>query len=242
MFFGTGLRSFVSKIEAFKARRQQWGTKRAVYWELMHGIRILTGFRIHYVNIGTGIYNPEWLDLPELPNGYENRFICTEALLPYVDKTPELDAQFLSNAIANGDECFATFFKDQLIGFKFSTRVRAPVTDQLDILVPTGFIYAYKDWTNIQHRNLSLSKYRSKAMDSVYLAPRNTERFIWYIETHNYASLLHSYIHPRDQALKSGFIGWYSFFGRQIPFNSRKAKSLGCEIVKRTDSGARQYI
>jgi len=137
----------MSKVKAFKSRLQQWGLRRALFWELMHAIRTLT-----------------------------------------------------------------------------------------------GFMYAYKDWTSAQHRKLSLSKYRSKAMDSIYLTPLNTERFIWYIETHNYASLLHSYVHPTDRALKSGFIGWYSIFGRQIPFNSRKAKCLGCEIVKKTDSGTRQYV
>lgn len=61
-------------------------------------------------------------------------------------------------------------------------------------------------------------------------------------ETHNYPSLLHGYRHPRLRGLRMGFCGWITVFGRQIPFNSRRARWIGFEFVRREDHRRRQYV
>ena len=123
----------------------------------------------------------------------------------------------------------------------FTTRSRARVSEQLDVLIPPGFRYGYKAWTHEDHRRRHLSKMRGHFHFTTVPRPYE-ERGIWYVETHNYMSLLHSYVHPRQRAMRMGYCGWLTLFGRQIPFNTRAAKWIGFEFVRRSDDGRRQYI
>ena len=62
------------------------------------------------------------------------------------------------------------------------------------------------------------------------------------METHNYPSLLHGYEHPNSRSLYTGYVGWITLFDRQIPINSRHAKRIGFEFVRKSDPGVRQYV
>ena len=39
-----------------------------------------------------------------------------------------------------------------------------------------------------------------------------------------------------------GFCGSMTRLGREIPFNSRRARWIGFEIVRKDDPGVRQYV
>ena len=115
------------------------------------------------------------------------------------------------------------------------------MTDQLDVLVPPGFRYSYKAWTHPDHTRRNLQK----ATGFVRRAgPKRTfaERLVSYTETHNYPSLLHGYRHPNRRSLFMGYGGWITVFGTQIPFNSRQARKIGFEFVRRSDQRVRQYV
>jgi len=207
----------------------------------MHLLKTLLGFRIHYLNIGNDIYDVLYANLPEFTDEYPTRILRPEELLPYLESVPELNSEALQRAIVNKDDCTANFFNGALVGFSFESRARTIVTEQIDLLVPDGYRYGYKGWTHPDHRRANLEKFRSRATIEQRDYPHH-ERPIWYIETHNYASLLHGYKPPRERDLRVGIIGWYSFFGKQIPFNSRNAKRYGIEMVRREDSKKRQYV
>ncbi len=155
--------------------------------------------------------------------------------------SPDFSKEFLEEAFARGDECGANFHDGKLIGFGFQCRTRAPVTEQLDLLVPPGFRYGYKAWIHPDHRRRNLSRIQGYVRFNTLPRPFE-ERSISYIETHNYPSLLHSYVHPRLRHLRTGYVGWVTLFGRQIPFNSRGAKRIGFEFVKKSDTRIRQYV
>ena len=235
------MQSIREKIRHFADRRRQWGLRRAVYWELMYAFRTYLGFCIHYVTVGSDIKRPAENICPEVPEEYETRIVNLDDLLPYVGRVPDLDAEHLRDAFARGDECAANFFGDELVGFGFICRTRCRASDQLDVLIPPGFRYGYKDWTHPDHRRRNLSRMRGHLRFTTMPRPFE-ERSISYIETHNYASLLHGYRHPRERGIPMGLCGWFSVFGRQIPFNSRKAKWVGFEFIRREDDGRRQYV
>jgi hypothetical protein len=67
-------------------------------------------------------------------------------------------------------------------------------------------------------------------------------RMISYPETHNYPSLLHGSRHPGLRSPRMGFCGWITVFGQQIPFNSRRARWIRIEFVRREDQRCRQYV
>lgn len=227
-------------LAPFMRRRADWGLRRALYWQLMHFLA-RCGFRIHKVGVGStrfDLFDPE---PPEVPPGYETRPLGKTDLEPYVDKLEtNLTQDFLDQAFANGDDCVGSFYGDQLVAFSFDSRTRTTVTDQLDVMIPEGFKYGYKAWTHPDHRRRNLSKMISHVKWK-QVARDYGERGIWYIETHNYQSRLHSYIHPREWSIGFGYVGWFTLFGRQIPFNTRWAKKIGLEFVRKSDHRKRYY-
>jgi hypothetical protein len=230
-----------SKLQNFRQRKRAWGLKRALYWELMHLLAKYLGFRIHRVVVGSDLKRPVEAVPPDVPEGYETRIVGLNDLLPFSSRVPELSADFLREAFARGDECAANFNRGELVGFGFVSRSRAPVSDQLEVLIPVGFRYNYKDWTHSDHRQRNLSKIRGHVRFTTMPRPY-VERSISYVETHNYASLLHGYRHPRERNLAMGLCGWITLLGRQITFNSRRARWVGFELVRKGDDGRRQYV
>jgi len=208
-----------------------WGLRRALYWQIMHALKVIVGFNIHYVKVGSGMRNVYEDVVPVFPEGYEVRMVGLEDLLPYSETEPDLSPEFLKQVFRRGDVCVASFYDTDLVGFSFQSGSRAPVTGQLDILVPERFLYIYKTWVRSDHRRKNLSQVQGYVRRQSRLEEDSTWG-IWYVETHNYPSLLHSYLHPRERRLSAGFIGWITVFGREIPFRSPRAKWLGVELVK----------
>jgi hypothetical protein len=230
----------LNRLARFRHHHADWGLRRAVYWELMNFLG-RRGFRIHLVGVGAtrfDLFNPV---PPEVPPGYDTRQLLKADLEPFVDKlTTDLTQDFLDQAFENEDVCVGTFYGDELVAFSFDSRTRTTVNDQLDVLIPEGFKYGYKAWTHEDHRRKNLSKmignFKWKELKRDY-----GERGIWYIETHNYPSRLHGYLHPRQWSVRVGYVGWFTLFGRQIPFNTRWAKKIGFEFVRKDDSRRRYY-
>lgn len=229
----------MGKAAKFATRKRDWGLKRALHWEMMNAL-VKLGVRVHYVNVEGNVREILGEESPEVPPGYETRYAGHDEMLPYVG-TEGLDQAFLNTAFGRGDVCIANFLGRDLVGFAFVSFTRARVTEQLDMLVPDGFQYVYKGWTHIDHRRAKLAFARIYLRHKLLLADHG-QRSISFVETHNYSSLLRGYTHPRERKLRMGFCGWITLFGRQIPFNSRRARWVGFEIVRKDHDGRRQYV
>ena len=214
--------------------------KRALHFQLMQLLARL-GVRVHYVNVGADLKEIVGEEMPPCPKGYETRVVTLEDLMQHAGRVAGLTAEFLEQAFERGDICVANFLGDDLVGFSFSSFTRVRVTAQIDAIVPAGFRYGYKAWTHPGHRKANLSKMRGYVRRKC-LPRMHEQRSIHYIETHNYPSLLHGYRHPRERALRMGFSGWVTVFGRQIPFNTRRARWIGFEFVRNHDHRRRQYV
>jgi hypothetical protein len=230
----------MEKLDNFRKRKADWGWRRALYWELMN-LLFKLGIHVHYVNVGADLREIVGEEEPKVAPEYQTRVASLHDLLPHLGSVPKLSREFLDTAFGRGDVCVANFHNGTLVGFSFSSYVRARVSEQLDVLVPNGFRYGYKAWTHPDHRRQNLSRMRGFVRRRSIRAD-HSQRTISYIETHNYASLLHSYRSPRLRALRMGFCGWVTIFGRQVPFNSRRAKWVGFEFVRNEDTGKRQYV
>ena len=214
---------------------------RAIHWQIMRSLAVVLGLRVHYVFVGSGSGRLDRVAAPEIPVGYQVRMVALAELLPYAGTVPNLSAAFLEEAFAGGDVCVASFHGDELVGFSFQSGGRSPVTRQLDILVPEGFRYTYKTWVHAEHRRRNLTQIQNYVRHHSR-SGEDRRRGFWYVETHNYPSLLHGYRRPEDRALVMGLIGWISLFGRQVPFRSSRARWLGVELVRKDDHRARQYV
>jgi hypothetical protein len=160
-------------------------------------------------------------------------------LIPYAESADELgeelDPEFLKQSAERGDICIASFFGEELAGFSFSSTSRAPVTSQLEVIVPSGFRYGFKSWTHPNHRRKKLSLGRTEAKGLRELIS------IYYIETHNYPSLLRPYRYPSDRRVHMGYVGWIELFGNRYPFATRRAKWIGFELVRKGAAFHRLY-
>lgn len=230
-----------SHIRGFRERIQDWGLKRALYWQVMHTLSKYLGFDIHYVNIGGDRLDLRDPEPPEVPPGYVTKLGCKKDFLPFVGKVEFLDHEFVESAFARGDECSLTLYHDQLVSYCFISRVRARMSPQLEVIVPKGFRYIYKAWTHADHRRKNLSRIGGFYRTSFAQRPF-TERSIGCVATHNYPSRLHSYLNPRERGIRMGYVGWFTLFGRQYPFNSRKAKWVGFVVIRKDDARVRQYV
>ncbi|MEM9620634.1 MAG: hypothetical protein AAF993_03235 [Pseudomonadota bacterium] len=215
-------------------RQRDWGIRRALYWYLMTRLARL-GVRVNYVFVASPLANRDYI---ELPDGYVNRAVSLEELAPFVDKVDGLDAAFFALAVAHDDWCIASFFHDQLVGYSFLSHSRTLASKQLDIIVPDGFSYSYKSWTDPEHR---LARLSSSRLYHSNIAFPDSKRSFYYVETHNYASLLRGYRPLSQRRIHAGYIGWFTWFGRQIPFASRRALWLGVEFVPRGETRERYY-
>ena len=222
-------------------RLSQWGVRRTAYFYLMGTLKRLFGFQLAYVRI-TPDRMGGWFDKPYSPTGYETRAVASGDLAPFADRLGyDLSADFLARAFGPGCECSANFYNGELVGYGFITRTRAPVTEQLDVIVPNGFRYGYKSWTHADHRRKNLSAMRAYVRRTAFDRPVD-ERGIEYVETHNYPSLLHGYLPPTERNLTVGFVGCVRVFGRELPFATRRAKWIGFRWVRKEDDGKFQYV
>lgn len=229
-----------SRFDGFATRKRDWGMRRAIYWQVMHTLVRTIGLRLHRIEVSAerrDLWDP---NPPEVPAGYTTK-ICTKAdLQPFVDTVPDFPPQFFKAAFDRGDDCSASFYEGKLVAFTFNSRSRTLANDQIDVLIPEGFRYGYKTWTHQDHRRRNLSRMLGYVLQQGANRPYE-ERGIWIVETHNFASRLHTYRHPRNRSILVGYGGWFSFFGRHIPFNSRGAKWIGLEFVRKSDNRVRYY-
>ena len=230
-----------SRLATIASNAQDWGWKRTIYRQLMQELGGRLGFHIHYVQIAADRPDRRSPVAPEVPPGYITRLGSKEDFLPFLGKVPQMDRAFLDAAFSRSDDCVVSFYHGDLVAYSFNTRVKAPVTDQLEIVVPAGFRYGYKSWTHPDHRRKNLSARGGYVKQTQAVRPFD-ERGIWYVETHNYPSALRGYRHPCDRSIMMGLVGWFTVFGRQIPFASRHAKWIGFRFTRNDRPQKFQYL
>lgn len=229
-----------NQVSLFMDHKGQWGLRRALYWSLMNLAQRTLGLHLHYVSYQSGMRAVLRPKAPKTPDGYQTRLIAPAELMTYADAVPELNVDVVQTANLRGDECVANFYHDELVGWTFNARSRTAVTDQLDALVPNGFRCTYYTWTHPDHRQKRLGGLRIHVLRQARIG-RALERSIGWVETHNYPSLLRSYRSPPERRINMGYVGWINLFGREIPFNSRRAKWIGFEFVRKERNRVRQY-
>lgn len=223
----------MDKVTKARQRIRDIGIRRSVFYYIFVIVERVFGLHVHYVFSANSFLDDAKVEVPE---GYEHRLLEPADLIPYVADTAELSEEFLRGAQARQDICAATFLKGKVVSFGFRTLKRAPVTKQLDVVVPTGFRYSYKAWTHPDHRGKHLSRSRAK------LSRSSQYPSLSYIKVNNYPSLLNPYRFPTSRRLRMGYVGWWEFAGKQYPFATRRAKWIGFEFVKKDEVVNRRYI
>ncbi len=226
------------RVHRYRERIANWGLRRAAYGFVM-AVLARTGFHLHNVDVGADRYDLMEDTQPPTPDGYLTRICAKEDLLPYVGRHTELSDDFLNFAFDRGDVCSASFYEGVPVAYKFETRHRTEVNEQLDVLIPRGFVYSYRAWTHPDHRRRGLTSACAYELSRKRYEEHCLDRVIWYVETHNYPSLLHAVDSPKTWSLLMGYVGWFKIFGRMVPLNSRWASKIGFVFVRSEDDRVR---
>lgn len=206
---------------------QDFGLPRAIYRAVMNQLHEL-GFHLFRVQLGDDSLE---IAEPELEPGYTVQMLSPEDLLKWVSEDNFLSEEFLREAAHHGDRCVANFFDDELVGYGFVTQTRARVTEQIDVVVDERLVYRYKGWTHPEHRRKKLSFARGRL--NKHLFPlTDGRRTVSYVDTHNFASKLHSKkIHP----ISIGHCGYFEILGREYPFTFRTPRRFGFRLERRNE-------
>jgi len=166
----------------------------------------------------------------EPPAAYEFFCGCVTELTPYVDHTDALSTEFLSEAAAKKHKCVWAIKGDELAAFRIFGGHSAPVSNQLDLVVPDGLLYTYKGYTLPGHRRQGMAKWLS-IVDERQLNPER-KLWLWYIEKANRPSHLQMQSDRNVNATRIGLVGWFSLLGRELPFSNGSARRRGVQLAR----------
>lgn len=213
-------------------RIRDFGLIRGLHAYLMLLLKRAVGLNLFLVQLGDDRAD---IEMPQLEAGYTTRPVAPRELLPWADKPGYgLSREFLEQAQRQGARAVANFCGDQLVGYGFVARQRAPVTDQVEVSVDDRLVYRYKAWTHPEHRRKHLSHARGRINKTLFPLKAGG-RTVSYVETHNYASRLHrAGIHPQSV----GHCGYLRLFGREFPFTMPGPKRAGFRLVRAASSSS----
>ena len=199
-------------------------------WRTLHAatFRRLERLGFHLFLVELGDDRPD-IERPQLPEGYTTRPVDLEELRNWVGVIEGITEPFLKGAMARGDRCVGNFHQDELVGHGFVTRERAPVTDQLEVVVDDWLLYRYKGWTHPDHRRRHLSHARGR-MNRHLFPMREGMRTVDYVAVHNLPSKLkHADLHP----VRLGYCGYVRILGAEYPFTGRVPRRFGFRLQRR---------
>jgi len=205
---------------------REFGLGRGLHVYLMRALKRAFGLHLFLVELGD---DRQDLAPPRLPDGYTTRAAAPAELLGWADRADYgLSRNFLEQAHARGHRVVANFCRGELVGYGFVARERARVTDQIEVVVADRLVYRYKAWTHPDHRRMHLSYARGRVNRTQFpLQPG--QRTVSYVETHNYASRLHS---PELQPEAVGYCGFVRIAGRELPFTLAGPKRAGFRLAR----------
>jgi hypothetical protein len=223
--------------------RSGWGVPRLVAYYFFAGLERFLNLPVYRVWVGSGIRSARHDQLPkEIPEEYPTCRLEPRDLIPYASEKNGLDEAFLEGAQTRGDRATAVFSKNKIVSYSFESTTRTPFEHDLELLIPPGFLYAYKSWTHPDFRRRGLTKYIGKVKFDERWANGGLKRGIWYIKFHNYPSLLTNvYQQPQHRPLYVGSMVVLKALGRTVYFNSRRAKWFGCVLVREGEAACRTY-
>ena len=222
----------------------KWGWRRAIAWYFFEALKRFLNLHIYRVWTSSG---PDiaWESLlpKNIPEEYPTHILQPVELVQFSTPENDLPVEFLEEAQARHDKCGASFYEGNVVSYGFASHSRAPVTSKLDMVVPPGLVYHYKAWTHRDHRRKGITLYRSKAyIEDMIQSGEKPKRGFWYMEYHNYPSLLTGrYEPPEQRPIYLGIVGWAQYFGQLFIYNGRKAKWMGTVLVRKDESPTRTY-
>jgi hypothetical protein len=162
---------------------------------------------------------------------YAAEFLSHDRLRAYA-RVPAIDIseQFLSHALARGDECYGICDGQTLASYGWYAKGRTPISSELDVVFGSGYVYMYKGFTDDNYRGQRLHAIGMTRALQHYLA--NGQRgIVSYVESTNFDSLKSCF---RMGYEAFGTVYLVKLFGRWLSFSSPGCRRFGFAVVPTT--------
>jgi hypothetical protein len=167
----------------------------------LHGLAATMGHAVYRAAnhvTTTAVWNALALSEHELAPSYRaeartalGRLVDANEMLPYVSDTNRLTAEFVHDAIAKGDRCYAIFDGDSLASYGWysaaPTRLSEISTD-LTLHFDPGYVYMYNAYTMPQHRGRRLHAIGMAAALQSFVR-EGKQGLVSYVDCSNFASM-----------------------------------------------------
>lgn len=183
-------------------------------------LNVLRGMSIQKVD-------PSYLELDER---YEGRFLSPEELMEY-SQHPEynLPEEFVSQAIAKGDECYAILNGKFIASYGWYSNEQTIVSDELDLKYNKDYIYMYNGYTHKNYRGQRLHAIgMTRALDHYLRAGK--KGIVSYVEEANHRSLQSVY---RMGYVDFGKVFIAKLFGHYFIRHTPGCEAFGFRILRK---------
>jgi hypothetical protein len=178
---------------------------------------------------------PETVDASFLAgrSEHEHRFLQVEELERYSgDPVNEMPPDFVAEAVARGDRCFAIMHEGRLAAYGWYSQQETPVTAGLSLRFAPEWAYMYKGFTRPEYRGQRLHAIgMAKAMKAY--ADEGARGLVSYVEANNFSSLKSCY---RMGYVKVGTIVALRMPGRYLIRVGRGCAPLGLDLRPTTET------
>jgi len=171
--------------------------------------------------------NAAFLDFPaQSADGFIGREMLPE-LAP--DPTTEMSNEFVEQALARGDACFALRDGNTLAAYGWYSRGPTPVDEDLEVHFSRDYIYMYKGFTDERYRGQRLHAIGMTRALKHYIAS-GYKGLVSYVDSTNYESLRSC---SRMGYAIFGSLYVLKIFGRCLAFSSPGCARLGLHAEQR---------
>jgi hypothetical protein len=183
-------------------------------------LNILRGMSVQKVD-------PSYIELDEK---YEGRFLSPEELLEH-SLRPEynLPAEFVNQALAKGDECYAILDGKLLASYGWYSNGQTIVSDELDLIYNKDYIYMYNGYTHKNYRGQRLHAIgMTRALDHYLKAGK--KGIVSYVEESNHRSLQSVY---RMGYVDFGKVYIVKLFGKYFIAHTSGCNTFGFRVIQK---------
>jgi len=223
----------VERISAeFRSQASAFGFWSALRALLLRAIQRVIDFKVLRA-MCIGVVAPVFL---ELPPGMSGDFLDRETLRrmssdPQQDLTPE----FLDDALAKGDQCYAIVDGGQPVAYGWYAHSSTLISDGMHVYFDPAYIYMYKGLTLDAYRGRRLHAIGMTRALAAYQA-RGFKGLVSYIESDNLMSI--------KSAHRMGYVDFGRVFivrvlGRYVTFRTPGCAARGFGVGSGSPNGAR---
>ncbi|GAB1269175.1 hypothetical protein NBRC116493_24280 [Aurantivibrio infirmus] len=202
---------------------QRWGFRRFLYAAILW--RVGAWLRFSYVFVRELESDPK---LPPLSEGRVVRLASIDELLTAAqDPILDLDRDFVTAAVARGEQCSAVFQGDQIIAYAWEATRATPHTNFVTVCFEKPYRYRFNAFTHPAFRQQNLQHIISLYTDPMFIK-QGYRYVISFIETHNYPSVSSNL--SRGNIIV-GYAGYLKLWRKVFCFRTKGARRVGFKFV-----------